>query len=197
MLDRRRRQWSNIEPTLVQRRLDSAESGVASLLHIYHSFEADIVDAIASFRRWKIPVCLQNIFHIFGAGNRMIDLSPYLDIAYWLCLPLCTQTWGHVGSLMFAQCVCRVLSCPSVKRSRRSNTRHWLNAGLMLPHPLRRWPNIIPVLSYRVVFGVTLNVGQRHRIRANINPALVQSIVPVPSAWITLLGLYGYWPALA
>ena len=52
----------------------------------------------------------------------------------------------------------------------------------MLAHHLRRWPNISQVLSYRVVFGVTLNVGQRHRRPANINPALVQSIVPVPPA---------------
>ena len=42
----------------------------------------------------------------------------------------------------------------------------------MLAHRLRRWPNISPVLSYRVVFGVMLNVGQRHRRRANINPAV-------------------------
>ena len=32
------------------------------------------------------------------------------------------------------------------------------------------------------MFGATLNVGQRHRRRANINLALVQSIVPVPPA---------------
>ena len=29
----------------------------------------------------------------------------------------------------------------------------------MLAHHLRRWANISPVLSYRVVFGVALNVG--------------------------------------
>ena len=33
-----------------------------------------------------------------------------------------------------------------------------------------------------VLFDATLNVGQRHRRRANINPALVQSIVTVPPA---------------
>ena len=49
----------------------------------------------------------------------------------------------------------------------------------MLAHRLRRWPNISPVLDYRVVFGARLNVGQSRRRRANINPALVQSIVPV------------------
>ena len=55
----------------------------------------------------------------------------------------------------------------------------------MLAHRLRRWPNISPVLSNRVVFGVTLKVGQRHKRQANINPALVQSIVPVSPAWST------------
>ena len=36
--------------------------------------------------------------------------------------------------------------------------------------------------AYRVMFGATLNVGQRHKRRANINTALVQSIVPVRPA---------------
>ena len=45
---------------------------------------------------------------------------------------------------------------------------------------MRRWPNgelllanINPVLGYRFVFDATLNVGQRHRRRANINQAFV------------------------
>ena len=58
-----------------------------------------------------------------------------------------------------------------------SNTRRWPNTRLMLAHRLRRWVNISPVLGYHVVFGATLNVGQHHRRRANINPALVQSMV--------------------
>ena len=40
------------------------------------------------------------------------------------------------------------------------------------------WPtvyNISPVLGHRVVFDATLNVGQHHRRRANINPALASS----------------------
>ena len=45
----------------------------------------------------------------------------------------------------------------------------------MLVHRRRHWPNIITVLGYRGVFGVSLNVGQRHRRRANINQALVQT----------------------
>ena len=58
----------------------------------------------------------------------------------------------------------------------------------MLAHRLRHWPNISPVFGYRVVFGATLNVGKRHRRRANINPALVQSIVLVQPAWSTDYG---------
>ena len=42
---------------------------------------------------------------------------------------------------------------------------------------------ISPLLGYHVVFGATLNVGQRHRRRANINSALVQSILPVLPAY--------------
>ena len=54
------------------------------------------------------------------------------------------------------------------------------------------WPTVYgaePTLAqycmgYRVVFDATLNVGQRHRRRANINPAFVQSIVRVlQPAW--------------
>ena len=55
----------------------------------------------------------------------------------------------------------------------------------MLTHRLRRWANIRPGLGYCVVFGATLNVGQRHRWRDNINPALVQSIVSVLQVWST------------
>ena len=78
---------------------------------------------------------------------------------------------GHVCLLSLCLCVLSVLSC------RRPDTRHWLNAGLMLAHCLQRLPNITPVLGYHVVFGATLNVGQCHSQPATIYPALVQSIV--------------------
>ena len=42
-----------------------------------------------------------------------------------------------------------------------------------MAHCLWRWANISPVLGYCVMFDATLNVGQRHRRRANINPAFV------------------------
>ena len=117
--------------------------------------------------------------------------------------PLCTQRGRHVGLplcylLCLSQSVClcypfifvqRFLSCPL------SNTRRWPKAGLMLAHYLRRWPNSCPVLGYGVVFGATLNVGQRHRRPANINPAFVQSTVPASMKY--WLWLNGYWPAPA
>ena len=104
-----------------------------------------------------------------------------------LCLPLCTQRWGNIGLPLSAQCFCHVLCVPfiSVQRflsCRRSNTRHWPRSGLMLALRLRRWANISPVLGNSVVFGATLNAGQRHRLRASMNTALVQSIVLVPPA---------------
>ena len=46
-----------------------------------------------------------------------------------------------------------------------------LSCRLLLAHRLRRSANISPVLGYRVVFDSTLNVGQVHSWRANINPA--------------------------
>ena len=100
--------------------------------------------------------------------------------------PLCGQRWGHIALPLSAQSVwvcavslSHILSLQNFLSCRRSNTRRWLNAGIVLAHRLRRWSSISPVLGYRVEFGATLNVGQRHRRRANIDPALVQSIVPV------------------
>ena len=93
-------------------------------------------------------------------GDMLVYLCP---VCLRLCVPFCLS-------------VQRFLSC------RKSNMRRWPNAGLMVAHRLRRWANSSPVLGYCVMFGATLNVGQRHRRRPNINPALVQSIVPVPPA---------------
>ena len=54
----------------------------------------------------------------------------------------------------------------------------------LLAHRLLHWANISPVLGYHVVFDARLNVGQRHRRRANINPAFVQRVVPIlQPAW--------------
>ena len=69
-------------------------------------------------------------------------------------------------------------------------TRH-VDPMSTLTHRLRRWANISPVLGYHVVFDVTLNVG--HRWQANINPALVQSIVTVPPICRYLLYVCSLW----
>ena len=75
-----------------------------------------------------------------------------------------------VRSVCLSLCKDTIHLSPAFSICRRSNMRHWHNAGLMLAHRLWRWANIIPVLGYRVVFGATLNVGQPHRRgRANIN----------------------------
>ena len=52
----------------------------------------------------------------------------------------------------------------------------------MLAHHLRRWATISPVLGYPDVFGAT-RVGQRHRRRTNITPALVHEVV-TRAEWI-------------
>ena len=72
--------------------------------------------------------------------------------------PLCIQRWGHIALPLSAQSVsvCVCLSFISLQRflsCRRSNTKRWPNVGL------RRWSNM---------FGASLNVGRRHRRRANI-----------------------------
>ena len=74
--------------------------------------------------------------------------------------PLRTQKGRHIGLLL---------------------TTHFYNTTVLC---LWRWANISPVLGYRVVFDATLHVGQRHRWRANSNPAFIQSIVWVlQPAW--------------
>ena len=76
-------------------------------------------------------------------------------------------------------------SVPSMRSPRlsfrRSNTRRWPSLGPLLVHRLQRLANISPVFGYRVVFNVMLNVGQRHRRRANNNPAFASS-----SSWSNL-----------
>ena len=118
------------------------------------------------------------------AGNHVSPLKRWGHVGLPLYFtPL--KRWGHVGlplSAQFVRLVCVCAFSPfvcSFLSCRQSNTKRWPNAGLMLAHHLRRWPSISPVLGYSVVFGTLLNVGQRHRRRANINPALVQSIVLV------------------
>ena len=65
-------------------------------------------------------------------------------------------------------CVCTF--SPSIIQAVKNET-----LSQLLAYCLWRWANISPVLGYRVVFDATLNVGQRHRRRASINPALASS----------------------
>ena len=47
----------------------------------------------------------------------------------------------------------RILACQLRYRGCTENTRHPTNAGLMLVHRLRRWPNINPTLVGCLVFA--------------------------------------------
>ena len=120
----------------------------------------------------------------------MVTPWPYIGwMTTLVWLGLMTSIWGEVimSPLYRGEIYCftshrsfaRHISFVSVRSlrlsCRRSNTRRWPNVGLLLAYRLRRWANISPVLGYRVVFDATLNVGQRHRWRANIDPALALS----------------------
>ena len=97
-------------------------------------------------------------------SQHKINIGP----ASFIMSPLCTQRWEHVGLTMYAQCFCCVV---------------WVCVShlFLLTQLLTQFcASISPVISYCVVFGATLNVGLRHRQQANITPALVQSIMPVP-----------------
>ena len=130
-------------------------------------------------------VLVRTIQHVFACSIML--LLFFLRVFDIFMSPLCRQRWGHVASPLSAQSVwvcaqsvwvCAVslpfISLQHFLSCKQLNTRRRPNAGLMLAHRLRRWPNISPVLGYRVVFGAMLNVSQRHRRWANINPALVQ-----------------------
>ena len=59
-----------------------------------------------------------------------------------------------------------------------NNTMYLPNAGSMLVHRLRRWPNIEPALGRRLVFAVYtpwLNVPTCHikQLRSEVNPSLI------------------------
>ena len=85
--------------------------------------------------------------------------------------PALNRHWFNASCLLsLGLSVCAVMSLsPFISLQgflwyRRSNTRRWPNAWLMLAHRLRDWANISPVLGYRVVFGqrwlwVSVTVG--------------------------------------
>ena len=103
---------------------------------------------------------------------RVSNIIMYPPLKRWVhvVLPLSAQFVRSVYVRAFFPSVCPIHFCSSVQRfllCRRSNKRCWPNAGLTMVHRI----------------GATLNVGQHHRRWANINPALVQSIVPVLPAF--------------
>ena len=98
------------------------------------------------------------LWYIFYKILYIVVSASRLIVSTLLCPPpLCTQRWGHVGSLctqrwghvclpLSAQCVCCVLSCVcpvcpavSIVQAEAAHTRRWPNAGLMLVNRLRRW----------------------------------------------------------
>ena len=134
-------------------------------------------------------MCYQTVYlykpwyeHYLNPWLRTSNISPL-----YTAVGICCSTW--------VRSVLSVILCLWVSHSfrssflscRRSNTSRGPNVGIMLARHLRRWANVSPVLGYRVVFGATLNVCQRHRWRANINPASMKY-------WP---GLNGYWQAPA
>ena len=111
--------------------------------------------------------------HLWIAGCRLADgdVTDDRDTWCWICVNSTQKLSGWLWHSLITQCT-------SILQAVKQETFE----TLLLAHLLRRWANISPVLGYCVVFDATLNVGQHHRRRANINPAVVQSIVTVPPA---------------
>ena len=80
-----------------------------------------------------------------------------------------------IVSVAFCKSVCRIHFCPvlPIMQAVKHET---------LTQCFDGEPTLAHYSGYRVMFGATLNVGQRHRRQASNNPALVQSIEPVSSA---------------
>ena len=70
-------------------------------------------------------------------------------------------------------------------RPHETLTQCWANVG----PPSTMLSNISPVLGYRVVFGATLNVGQRHRWRAKITQLWIKAL-----CWFYYATSDHYWP---
>ena len=112
---------------------------------------------VDSFWRWQIfsvgfPGSCMHT--VFVLAVAMITYNA-ANIAIIIIMSPLWRGGGHVGLPLSLSLCLWVLSA----MWRRSNMRRWHNARIMLAHRL-----------------------QRHKRRANINPALVQSIVPVPPA---------------
>ena len=112
-----------------------------------------------------MPTAMYSIYatvglHVTVPRMPVLQLYVSLNLTWNKYTKLCPLS----VSVAFCESVCPIHFCPAC---RQSNTRRWPYAGLMLVHHLRRWASFSPVLGYRVVFGATLNLGQRHKRQAN------------------------------
>ena len=129
--------------------------------HLMYNWKLCLVHYI-----FKYTSSVTTISKRFFAISEILIMSPLYRGGRYIALLL---TAHYVRHISFVSVRSPRLSC------RLSNTRCWHNVELLLAHRLQRWANISLLLGYRVVFDATLNVGQRHRRRANINPALASS----------------------
>ena len=148
MLAQHRRWWTNIGSTLGQR-----------VVLLGGMWLRDVQASLPRiFLRWRAILCYKAKMFV---SNYVSPLYTEMETCCFtydhsvLSVSLCLWVSHSFRSSAFYT---RLLSV------RRSNTKRWPNAGLMLALRLRRWPSISPLLSYRVVFGGTL---------ANIKSALV------------------------
>ena len=92
---------------------------------------------------WTIVyLCSHNRHDVTSKVKITIIMSPLSQRGGDMLLYLCP-----LSSSAQLVSVCSLLSY------RRSNTRRWPNAGLMLAHCLQRWPSIKPALVQRFVFA--------------------------------------------
>ena len=113
---------------------------------------------------WRL-LCLPSIeVEIYCFTSHRSFVRP---ISFVSVLSLCLSC--RRSTLRSVLCLCVVLVYHAGGQTR--------DVDPMSGYCLRRWANISLVLGYPVVFDATLDVGQSHRQRDNINPALVQDIV--------------------
>ena len=60
---------------------------------------------------------------------------------------------NYVREYIMPGCIMCMPTCLFIYKMIPVNTSCWANAGLMLAHRLRRWPNINPSLAQRVLFA--------------------------------------------
>ena len=89
-------------------------------------------------------------------------MFPKFSMCHSLWMPLCTQRWGHVGLLLSAQCVLSVC----------------LSHSFLSVCPAL---SIVQAVKHETLTQCWANVGPL----PTLSQLLVQSIMPVPTAWST------------